>query len=171
LPGELFISRIKPYIFRPAFVLICAILVTLVLAIGVVIVFSGERERHLLTYDVPIAIPFIVFVFDRLKLLHSMSFRERAIDAVVLIFAIARAFVLIPIISGHTLFLTYAILTGRSSLARAAAFVVLLEVAYLKLFVWHDLTFVGGLGFGILAAIIWRGVRRNSQLAQVTTSN
>jgi len=51
----------------------------------------------------------------------------------------------IPFFSGHALFLSYALLTMRSKLAKVTALVVLLEVAYLKIFVWQDATLLGGI--------------------------
>jgi hypothetical protein len=80
------------------------------------------------------------------------------IDLLVLIPALTRAFVRLPLISGHALFLTYALMSCRSAVARIAAFLVLLQVAYLKIYVTHDTALIGGVVFGYLAAIVYRRV-------------
>jgi hypothetical protein len=61
----------------------------------------------------------------------------------------------VPLISGHALFLTYSLLSARSRVAQITAFAVLLQVIYLKLFVWHDLiTPSGGILLGSGAALL-----------------
>lgn len=64
-----------------------------------------------------------------------------------------------PIVSGHSLFLTYVMLTTRSWVARLTAVLVLIEVIYLKAFVWRDPTLIGGIVVGIFAALIERWLR------------
>jgi hypothetical protein len=63
-----------------------------------------------------------------------------------------RAILPIPFISGHALFLTYALLTTQTRLARWTAIIILIQVAAIKIFVWHDPTLLGGITVGILAA-------------------
>ena len=49
-----------------------------------------------------------------------------------------RVFGDVPYVSGHALFLTYAIMSRGSRVVRVTATLVMIEVIYLKLFVWHD---------------------------------
>jgi hypothetical protein len=67
----------------------------------------------------------------------------------------------VPYVSGHTLFLSYAILGPASRITRITASLVMLEVIYLKYFVWHDpITSTTGILLGTIAAVIARRFRR-----------
>ena len=67
----------------------------------------------------------------------------------------------VPYISGHTLFLTYAILGPASRVTRITASLVMLEVIYLKYFVWHDpVSSSTGIVLGAIAAVTARRFAR-----------
>jgi hypothetical protein len=139
-------------------VLVISILAAGTFAFFITLLFDGDLRWLLLYYYVPIGIPFVAFLFDRAEGYARASRTSWAIDLVVLIFALTRAFVQLPLISGHALFLTYCLLTSRSKVARIAAVLVLLQVAYLKLFVTHDTALFGGVIVGCLAALVYRRV-------------
>lgn len=66
-------------------------------------------------------------------------------------------FVLIASLWGHALFLTYAILRPGSIVTRITAGIVMVEVIYLKYFVWHDfITSTMGIILASLAALLCR---------------
>lgn len=68
----------------------------------------------------------------------------------------------VPYVSGHTLFLTYAILGPASRVTRITASLVMLEVIYLKYFVWHDpVSSSTGIVLGMIAAVTARRFGRN----------
>ena len=138
--------------FSPLFVLGISIFIALMFAGLVMLRYEGEREFFLLYYFVPIGIPFVAYLLDRTERSREIHPLVWLIDLLVVGFSLARAFYPVPIISGHALFLTYAILTTRSWPARMTAALVMLEVLYLKIFAWHDPTLIGGIGFGFLAA-------------------
>jgi hypothetical protein len=72
----------------------------------------------------------------------------------------------VPYVSGHTLFLTYCLLSTRSRVPRVAAAIVLLQVIYLKYFVWHDwITSTSGIVLGAGAAFVlwWFNARAEVQ--------
>lgn len=102
--------------------------------------------------------PFVGFLFDRAQR-YTAGFRSSllavGIDALVVGLALVRAVYALPWISGHTLFLVYAVLTVRSRWARIPAVLVLAQVVYLKIFVWHDLTLLGGALLAYAAAWGW----------------
>ncbi len=125
-------------------------------ALGVVIIFEGEARWFWLYYYVPITVPFVAFLFDRLSQRRRLSRFAAFVDVPVVAIAFLRALVLIPFISGHALFLTYALLTTQSSLARVTAALVLIEVILIKVFVWHDVTLIGGIALGIAAGLLFR---------------
>ncbi len=142
--------------FAPPFVLSVSVVAALVLAALVAILFSGDSRVFLLYYYVPITVPFVAFLFDRVENWNSLSQVQVRIDLPILALALTRAFILVPLISGHALFLSYAWLTTRSTVARLTALLVLVEVAYIKIFVWHDVTLLGGLALGTGAAVWFR---------------
>ena len=157
----------RHYIFHPVTVLVISVLAAGIFAIFVHLSFDGAQRWFLLYYFTPVGIPFVAFLLDRAEHYGSVSLGSWIIDLAVLIPALARAFVRVPLISGHALFLTYCLLTSRSKVARITAFLVLLQVAYLKIFVTHDTALIGGVIAGCLAALVYQRVKprkRNVQL-------
>lgn len=155
-------------VFHPAMVLLVSALAASIFALFVHLAFEGELRRFLLYYFTPIGIPFVGFVFDRAEQYKSASTASWVIDLAVLIPALIRALVPIPLISGHALFLSYSLLTSRSRIARITSLLVLLQVAYIKIFLWRDATLLGGAFAGCLAALVYHWVRlakRNAQAA------
>jgi hypothetical protein len=130
----------RRFIFHPLTVLIIALIAALIFAFFINLLFDGELRWFLLYYFTPIGIPFVAFLFDRVERNAFASKAARGIDAVILGLSLVRSVILIPIISGHALFLTYSLLTSQSKLARITAILVLLEVAYLKTFIRSDPT-------------------------------
>lgn len=148
----------RQLIFHPLTVLAVSLLAAGVFALFVTLLFDGEFGWYLLYYFTPIGIPFVAFLFDRAE---GYSLRSKAswiLDLVVLIPALTRMFIRLPLVSGHALFLTYCLLSARSTVARITAFLVLLQVAYLKIFVTHDTALIGGILAGCLAAFVHRRV-------------
>lgn len=145
---------------HPVAVLGVSLLATLVFAGVIVLVFEGEAEWYLLYYFAPIGIPFVAHVFERSGHWPTLTPRQQLVEKIAVGLSLLRAICLIPLISGHALFLTYALLTTSSPLVRITAGLVMLEVIYLKVFVWHDPTIVGGTLLGILASIAYRRFRR-----------
>jgi hypothetical protein len=145
-------------LFHPATVLGISILAAGIFAFLIILFFDGNLRWFLLYYHVPIGIPFVAFLFDRAERCAQATRTSWVIDLTVLVLALLRAFVPLPIISGHALFLTYCLLTSRSKVARMAAVLVLLQVAYLKIFVTHDTALIGGILSGCLAALVYERV-------------
>lgn len=147
------IVRLVPSIlFRPLTTLLLASLAALALALVISLLFDGQRETAILAYSVPIAIPFVAYLSDRAQ--HWREIRW-FIDAPVVLLALSRAFVTVPFISGHALFLTYSFLTTRTIIARLSALLMLVYVVYLKAFLWQDVTLVGGLAIGLVASALY----------------
>jgi hypothetical protein len=78
-----------------------------------------------------------------------------------MILALSRAVMPIPFISGHALFLTYAIMTLKSQIALWVAIAVLIDVAYTKIAL-RDPTLIGGIAVGLFAALLVRQISRHS---------
>ncbi|MHC1784204.1 MAG: hypothetical protein AB9891_15870 [Anaerolineaceae bacterium] len=145
-------------LFRPEIGFLAACLLSIALSIFCLVTKQGDELSYYLTYIVPIGFPFVGFLFDRLDRFFLQrpsrlaNFIPYLIDLIVVVVAILRMVVEVPFISGHALLLTYALFTVKSWWVRIPAAVVLLEVIYLKAFVWHDITLYGGIVVGLAAA-------------------
>ena len=119
--------------------------------------FGGQKLENQYLYVIPIVVPFVSFLLDRAERIRSLSFVGMTVDFLVVGTSMMRVVGDVPFISGHTLFLTYAILSPASQVTRITASLVMLEVIYLKYFVWHDpVTSSTGIVLGIIAALITR---------------
>lgn len=143
-------------IFHPVSVLLIAVGAALIFAALIAFRFDGSMRRFLFYYFVPVSVPFTAFILDRLQ---SRPSYELLIDLPVVLLALTRAVYPLPIISGHVLFLTYALRTSTMVVTRLTASIVFLQVVYLKVFVWQDITLLGGIAAGLAAAWIYRRMR------------
>lgn len=128
-------------------------------ALSVVLRRNGRWLVYDLYYNLPIVVPFVLFLLHRARTRGELGARRIAIDVAVVALAASRVVLPVPGISGHTLFLTHAMRT-TGGVARAAAVLVFLEVTVIKLALWHDLSWGGGLVIGLLSARAWRFVSR-----------
>ena len=104
-------------------------------------------------YVTLIVVPFVAFLFDRAEHLGETKAIRLIVDVLVIGLAIGRVVAIVPLVSGHTLFLSYALLSSRSVVVIVSASLVMLQVIYLKYFVWHDLvTSTSGILLGCLSA-------------------
>jgi hypothetical protein len=127
--------------------------------------FSGDARASQYLYVVPIVVPFVAFIVDRISSFRKASVLELGVDTLVVGTAMMRVIGDVPYVSGHALFLSYALLRpGSSVVTRITAGLVLVEVLYLKFFAWHDqITPVTGTCLGGLSAlIVWWLARRSS---------
>lgn len=131
---------------------------------------TGSTDRHIfyLIYMVPIAVPFTAFLLDRAKIwlfgtkAPWQSYLPLAVDLPVVVLGVARALFDVPFISGHALFLAYALLTMRSRTGRVLSMIVLAEVIYFKVFVWQDTTLYGGILVATVAALLFHLLNRHN---------
>ena len=158
---------IKTFIFRPLFVLTASLGLACLFALVVTLRYHGLRQHFLLYYFLPVSVPFVAFVFDRAARWRQISRWQWAIEVPIVLLALSRAFVSVPLVSGHALFLAYALLSSRSWVVRLTAVLVMLQVAYLKIFVWADPTLVGGIILGMVAAWIVSILARTRQPMRV----
>jgi hypothetical protein len=150
----------KTLIFHPLTVLTVALVAAILFAGGSYVTFTGDLRDLLVYYFAPIAVPFVAYLFDRAQRWREVHWW---IDVPVVVVSFLRALLPIPFISGHALFLTYALLTTQTRVARWTAIIVLIQVAAIKIFVWRDPTLLGGITLGILAAWLNRS-RQASRL-------
>ncbi len=160
-------QRAKTLSFHPLFVLVVSLSAALLFAGFAIWRYEGAWRDLLLYYFAPIGIPFIAYLFDRAERWREIIW---FIDIPIVILALLRSAYPIPIVSGHSLFLTYAIFTTPSWVTRITAILVLIEVIYLKTFVWHDPTLIGGIVVGALMAWITHRISRRFGLKTRTES-
>lgn len=122
--------------------------------------FAGGNLSNHFAYVLPIIVPFVAFLFDRVKGIWETGWPELMIDLAVVATSILRGMGVVPLVSGHVLFLTYAIARPGSRLTRITASIVMLQVIYLKFFVWGDsITPATGIALGVVAAFVVRRMR------------
>ncbi len=139
-------------VFHPIIILSVSFIAALIFAVLIIIFFKGQQRFWLLFYCVPIGIPFVGFLFDRASQWRKLYLECWIIDIIVISLALMRAgFLDIPFISGHALFLSYTILTTKIRIVKFLAICVMIQVIYLKIFVWNDITILGGIVLGCLA--------------------
>lgn len=149
-------------VFHPLFVLACAALGSLIYVAWTRWRFpGGDLSRHYI-YVLPIIVPFTAFIFDRARHFPDAALIELIVDSAVVVTSIMRMLGVVPFVSGHALFLTYAIARPGTRLTKITAALVMLQVIYMKLFLWHDrVSPVAGTILGLLAAcIVWRFTRQ-----------
>jgi ABC-type sugar transport system permease subunit len=95
----------------------------------------------------------VAYLFDRVGRWRQINWKQWIIELPVLALALARTQFPVPLISGHALFLAYAFLTTRSTIARWTAAVVFIQVLCLKI-LWLDVTLIGGTLVGGIAALV-----------------
>ncbi len=150
------LSSIREKIFHPLSVLGISLFAALVFAGLAILRYDGDRQFFVLYYVTPIGVPFVAFLLDRAERFGNRRIVHWLIDLLVVGFSLVRAFYPLPIISGHALFLMYALLTTHSWPARITAALIFLQVMYLKIFAWHDSTLIGGMLFGVLLGELFR---------------
>lgn len=137
--------------------MLLSLLGALVYAVWITWRFGGRNLENQYLYVVPIVVPFVSFLLDRAEQIHRLTVAGVAVDFLVVGTSLMRVVAYVPFVSGHTLFLTYAILGPASRVTQITAGLVMLEVIYLKYFVWHDpITSTVGIVLGIIAALIAR---------------
>ena len=150
--------------FHPLIVLLISLIGASIYALWVAWRYSGDTLANQYYYVVPIVIPFVAFLMDRVVRITDSNGVGLALDVLVVGTAMMRVISDVPFVSGHALFLTYAAVGPGSRVTRIAAAVVGIEVVYLKFFVWHDLiTPVTGIVLGLAAALIARRFETTSQ--------
>ena len=153
----------KHLLFQPGVVLLIslasAILFGLYMMRGAILGSNTFGFPPSFFYVVPIVVPFVAFLLDRAEHIRETPAVQLIGDVLVVGFSMARVFTNVFPVSGHTLFLTYAIFGTRSPVVVVTASLLMLQVIYLKYFVWHDLiTSTGGIILGTLATIVVRRV-------------
>ena len=114
-------------------------------------------------YFVPLMIPLIAFMFERVEHAREANFFQHGVDYLVFALAVGRVVGDVPYISGHTLLLSYALLQSKSRLVRISSILVLAQTLFLKYFVWRDfVTSNVGMALGCTLALLVALSKRNA---------
>lgn len=106
-------------------------------------------------YFVPLMVPLIAFMFERVEHVREANFFQHGVDFLVFGLAAGRVVGDVPYVSGHTLILSYALLQSKSKVVRISTILVLIQTLLLKYFVWHDfVTSNAGIALGCALAVL-----------------
>ena len=152
----------RSLIFHPLIVLSLSLIGAALYALYVTLKFPSGSLWGQYFYVTPIVVPFAAFLFDRAAERRRATVFQLIFDALVVGIAMWRALGHVPYVSGHALFLTYALLSTRSRVAQTTAALVMLQVIYLKYVVWGDwITSTNGIALGVIMSLVrmWLGAK------------
>lgn len=151
--------NLRSQLFRPWVVVLCSFagagLIGLWLLRNPSVRATALDPAATFQYFVPLMVPLIAFVLERVEHVREASFFQHGVDFLVFGLAAGRVIGDVPFISGHTLLLSYMLLCSKSKFVRISALLVLAQTLYLKYFVWHDfVTSNVGLALGCALALL-----------------
>jgi len=120
-------------------------------------------------YFVPLMVPCFAFMIERVQHVRLANFFQHGVDFLVFGLAVGRVVGgEVRYISGHTLLLSYMLVSSRSNIVRITSILVLGQTLYLKYYVWGDfVTSNVGMMLGcVLALSVWWVSRRTRQLVR-----
>ena len=152
-------------VFEPRFVLLCSLagaaLVALYLLRSEHVRQSVYDPAGTFWYFVPLMVPCFAFLIERLEHVRKASVLQHSAD--LLVFGIAAGRVMgreVMHISGHTVLLSYMLVSSKSNIVRISSVLVLVQTLILKYYVWGDfVTSNVGLVLGCALALIVRWVQ------------
>jgi len=157
-------------IFQPGLVLLCSLagaaLVGLYLCRYEYVRASVLDPAGTFQYFVPLMVPCFAFMIERVQHVRQATFFQHGVDFLVFGLAVGRVTGGdVRYVSGHTLLLSYMLVSSRSNIVRITSVLVLGQTLFLKYYVWGDfVTSNVGLVLGCaLALIVWLVSRRAQQ--------
>lgn len=138
-------SRNEPQslIFEPRLVLLCSL--TGATLVGLYLLSYQHVRANVLDpggtfqYFVPLMVPCFAFMIERLQHVRKAGFFQHGVDLLVFGLAIGRVLGKeVMHISGHTLLLSYMLVSSRSKIVLISSMVVLGQTLFLKYYVWGD---------------------------------
>ena len=153
-------------VFQPRLVLLCSL--TGAALVGLYLLSHDHVRENVLDpagtfqYFVPLMVPCFAFMIERVEHVRKANFFQHGVDFLVFGLAVGRVMGgRVLYISGHTLLLSYMLVSSRSRIVRIAAILVLVQTLFLKYYVWGDfVTSNVGLAVGCALALIVKWVYR-----------
>ncbi len=113
-------------------------------------------------YFVPLMVPCFAFMIERVQQARKANLFQHGVDFLVFGLAVGRVVGNVKYVSGHTLLLSYMLLSTRSNIVRIASILVLAQTLFLKFYVWGDfVTSNVGIVLGCALALIVTLVSRS----------
>ena len=161
-------SRNRPQlaIFQPHLVLLCSLIGAAL--VGLYLLRDEQVRANVLDpggtfqYFVPLMVPCFAFMIERVQHVRKANFFQHGVDFLVFGLAVGRVLGREVLhISGHTLLLSYMLVSSRSKIVLIASILVLGQTLFLKYYVWGDfVTSNVGMILGCALALIVRWVSR-----------
>jgi hypothetical protein len=136
-------SPTQPEIFHPLLVLLYSLSGAAV--VGLWLLRNEHVRANVLDpagtfqYFVPLMVPFFAFVIERIEHLRKGNLFQHGVDLLVVGLAVGRVLGRnVLYISGHTVLLSYMLVSSRSKIVRIASILVLIQTLFLKYYVWGD---------------------------------
>jgi hypothetical protein len=159
-------TRPQHNLLQPLFVLLCSLtgaaLVGLYLLRHEYVRATVLDPAGTFQYFVPLMVPFFAFVVERVKEVRKGNLFQHGVDLLVVVLAAGRVMGSnVLYISGHTLLLSYMLVSSRSRIVRIGSILVLIQTLVLKYYVWGDfVTSNVGLVVGCTLAVIVKWISR-----------
>lgn len=130
-------------IFQPRLVLLCSL--TGAALVGLYLLRYEHVRANVLDpggtfqYFVPLMVPCFAFMIERVQHVRKANFFQHGVDFLVFGLAVGRVMGKeVMYISGHTLLLSYMLVSSRSKIVLIASLLVLAQTLFLKYYVWGD---------------------------------
>ena len=138
-------SRTGPQlkILQPGLVLLCSLIGAALVGLYL-IRYEHVRATVLdpggtFQYFVPLMVPCFAFMIERVQHVRQANFFQHGVDFLVFGLAVGRVVGdEVKYLSGHTLLLSYMLVSSRSNIVRITALLVLGQTLFLKYYVWGD---------------------------------
>ena len=153
-------------IFQPRLVLLCSLIGAALVGLYLLSYEHVRANVHdpagTFQYFVPLMVPVFAFMIERVQHAREANFFQVGVDLLVAGLAVGRVMGgTVLNISGHTLLLSYMLVSSRSKIIRIASILVLGQTLFLKYYVWGDfVTSNVGMAVGCALALIVRFVAR-----------
>lgn len=159
-------------IFQPPVVLLCSLAGAAL--VGLYLLTSEQVRANVLDpagtfqYFVPLMVPCFAFMIERVQQVRKANFFQHGVDFLVFGLAVGRVLGKEVLhISGHTLLLSYMLVSSRSRIVLISSILVLAQTLFLKYYMWGDfVTSNVGLLVGCTLALIVRWVSRRSTASE-----
>ena len=153
-------------IFQPRLVLLCSLIGAAL--VGLYLLRYEHVRANVLDpggtfqYFVPLMVPCFAFMMERVQNVRKANFFQHGVDFLVFGLAVGRVVGReVLYISGHTLLLSYMLVSSRSKIVWISSILVLGQTLFLKYYVWGDfVTSNVGMIVGCALALIVRWVSR-----------
>jgi hypothetical protein len=161
-------------IFQPRLVLLCSLIGAAL--VGLYLLRDEQVRANVLDpggtfqYFVPLMVPCFAFMIERVQHVRKANFFQHGVDFLVFGLAVGRVLGREVLhVSGHTLLLSYMLVSSKSKIVLITSILVLGQTLFLKYYVWGDfVTSNVGMMLGCALALIVRWVSKKFTTGEET---